>query len=159
MKAGGSLSKRISLLVEEAGSARRFADIAGVQNPTVLGWMNGSQPYAKNLRQICERTGVSLEWLRDGKGNDQNELETFAESTRGVASRRWQDDSETENNRLKEEPEPYARVVDARHFSEALLAEIIAELSAVEKLSADERLRLVEPYQSELRKRIRSRVK
>jgi hypothetical protein len=51
-----------------------IAAMVGVQNPTVLGWMSGSQPYMPFLRQLSERTGINLEWLLQGKGDERKEL-------------------------------------------------------------------------------------
>ncbi len=39
-----------------------------------MAWEAGSVPYARTFRQIAERTGVSVEWLRDGIGDEESEL-------------------------------------------------------------------------------------
>jgi len=46
---------------------------------------------------------------------------------------------------------------ESRHLSDRLLAEIVDELLAARGLSADERLRMVQPYQQELSRRMRHR--
>lgn len=62
---------RLSSLVQ---SRREFARIIGFSDVTVMGWEGGSEPYDRNIREVAERTGVSFEWLKDGLGDDEEEL-------------------------------------------------------------------------------------
>jgi hypothetical protein len=47
--------------------------------------------------------------------------------------------------------------IEAHYSSDRLLVEIIQEISRHDALSADERLRIVGPYQAELARRVRAR--
>ncbi|HEX8310118.1 MAG TPA: S24 family peptidase [Chthoniobacteraceae bacterium] len=61
-------------MVDRVGSQRELARRIGVSGPTIIGWLAGSTPYESTFRKISEKTGVSLEWLRDGRGDDETEL-------------------------------------------------------------------------------------
>jgi len=63
-----TLAERIQILVEKAGGQRALARLLDVAPGTVTGWIGGSEPYQRTIEQIAERTGVAIEWLRDGKG-------------------------------------------------------------------------------------------
>ena len=40
-----------------------------VSQPTVSGWLAGSMPRRRTLRDIAEFLNVDLDWLKEGKGN------------------------------------------------------------------------------------------
>lgn len=71
------IADRIRQLSAVAGSQRRLAHLVGVSGPAVVGWVSGSVPYDSTLQRIAERTGVALEWLRDGVGDDEGEISSF----------------------------------------------------------------------------------
>lgn len=43
----------------------RFAEMLGVKQPTVWGWLNGSLPSAEMLKAISLKTGLSIDELLD----------------------------------------------------------------------------------------------
>lgn len=94
MKEPDSLPGRIQKLVEILGSQRALARLADVRDGTVIGWLGGSQPYEKTLRKMADRLGVSIDWLRTGKGNEQHELQTVRETLERSAGRVAEDGPE-----------------------------------------------------------------
>lgn len=66
--------KRIKAMRDRVGSDRKLALIIGVSPSTVGNWLEGMTPGGKRMREIATRCGVSLEWIRDGKGNEAAEL-------------------------------------------------------------------------------------
>lgn len=58
-----------------------------------MAWEAGSVPYERTMWQIAEKTGVSIEWLRDGRGSEREQLERFRQHVRELA--------------VKEDPAPY----------------------------------------------------
>lgn len=61
--------ERLRLLVRGFGSAAAFARHCGIQQARVSEWLAGEQmPNAGLLSLICDRTGVSADWLLMGRG-------------------------------------------------------------------------------------------
>lgn len=65
---------RVKALIERAGGAKPLARRLGVSDMAIKSWLRGSRPFDSTLEQIQERTGVSPRWLRDGLGNEEDEL-------------------------------------------------------------------------------------
>jgi transcriptional regulator with XRE-family HTH domain len=74
-----TFGQRILRLVDAVGSRRGFARLIGNSDAAVMMWESGSNPYQKTMDRIAERTGVSLAWLRDGRGEDDKEVQKFRE--------------------------------------------------------------------------------
>jgi len=71
---------------------------------------------------------------------------------------RFSEDDAGDTGRIGEEEAAYGSPArEARHLSDHLLAEVIDELLGARALSADERLRMVQPFQQELSRRMRQR--
>jgi hypothetical protein len=77
MEIAEGLPERIEKLVHAAGSQRTLARILDVSDGTIIGWLDGVKPFPRNLEKIAERANVSLEWIRDGAGDEENEIERF----------------------------------------------------------------------------------
>jgi transcriptional regulator with XRE-family HTH domain len=76
-------AQRVLRLVEVCESRRAFARLIGQKSDrTVMLWEEGSVPFHDTLERIAERTGVTLEWLRDGTGDERKELQKFQEKFR-----------------------------------------------------------------------------
>lgn len=68
-------NERIKLLIVAAGSQRKLAEIFGVSPPTITGWAGGSEPFESTYQRIGDRTGLSVQWLMHGKGDEDQEIE------------------------------------------------------------------------------------
>jgi transcriptional regulator with XRE-family HTH domain len=86
MNATDRLAARVQSLVDALGSQRALARLADVSDGTVIGWLEGAQPYPRTLKKLAERTGVTLEWLRDGKGDMTAELERLRAETKRTSA-------------------------------------------------------------------------
>lgn len=95
-----ALASRIARLVEKAGGQRALSRALGVADGTVIGWLGGAEPYERTLAQIAERTGVSVAWLRDGQGNEEEELGRFSRQIRESSLSTESDES----SRVREDP-------------------------------------------------------
>jgi transcriptional regulator with XRE-family HTH domain len=93
-----SIAHRILQLVAAAPSRRAFARYIGSTDVTVMGWEAGSLPYERSLRQIAEKTGVSLAWLKDGRGDDEKELQKFRDRLQSY-------DADVTSSVVREEPQ------------------------------------------------------
>ena len=75
MNSTDRLPERVQSLVDALRSQRALARLVDVSDGTVIGWLEGAQPYPRTLKKIAERTGVTLGWLRDGKGDMSAQLD------------------------------------------------------------------------------------
>jgi phage repressor protein C with HTH and peptisase S24 domain len=66
-------------MVHTAGSRRRLAAIIGIKDGTIIAWEGGSMPYQRTMRQIAEKTGIPIEWLREGRGDPDEALAPLKE--------------------------------------------------------------------------------
>lgn len=78
---GRGVAARLRALLAELGTpgaplgVRRFAERVGLSPSLVSSYLNGTRlPDAETLRQLAERTGVSLDWLLMGDGGDAPQL-------------------------------------------------------------------------------------
>lgn len=74
VNAAESFQRRVRALVEAAGGKKPLARAFGVTDSAITSWLAGSKPFESKLRLACERSGVSLRWLRDGIGMPEPEL-------------------------------------------------------------------------------------
>lgn len=156
-KRSSTLPERIAILVEKAGGQRPLARILGVADGTIIGWLGGSEPYQRTLSQIAERTGVNIDWLRDGVGEPA--LEDFS---RRVAESPRPSEPPTSNPHPQGMPpemqhcrriiEHLTRNLSTEHFTEAQLG--ILRDSAI---SAGERERFAGLLSEILSSRLASR--
>jgi repressor LexA len=70
-------NSRIDELIKVAGSLRGLSRFLGVSPTAVVGWRAGSIPYERTILMIADKTGVSMEWLRYGTGDSEQETEKF----------------------------------------------------------------------------------
>jgi len=68
---------RIRRLIEVAGSQRALGRLLDVSSPTIMGWLAGSMPYDSTFQKMSEKTGVSVDWLRFGDGDEEPEMANF----------------------------------------------------------------------------------
>jgi len=73
-RVASGFNERIKRLIGAAGSQRKLAELFGVSAPTITGWAAGSEPFDSTFQRIAERTGLSYEWLVDGKGDEKAEV-------------------------------------------------------------------------------------
>lgn len=90
-----AFQKRIKIMVDQAGGQRALARLVGKTNATINGWLAGSIPYDATFQQIAEKTGMSVEWLRFGLGDEDTEIgnlrRTISRSISGVSDERLQE--------------------------------------------------------------------
>lgn len=67
-------ANRIKKMIEVAGSQRALGRLLDVSSPTIMGWLAGAMPYDSTFQKIAERTGVSVDWLRFGDGDEDHEM-------------------------------------------------------------------------------------
>jgi transcriptional regulator with XRE-family HTH domain len=70
----GTYASRISALAELLGSHRRLARWFKVTPPTIQRWIEGQEPHPGTLFAAASATGLSIEWLQSGGGNEQANL-------------------------------------------------------------------------------------
>lgn len=56
------------------GSVREVGRRVGFSAATVLGWIRGATPYDSTILKIANRTGISIDWLRNHTGDTGAEL-------------------------------------------------------------------------------------
>ena len=127
------ISGRITKLVEKLGSQADLARMVGVTPAAIHFWIAGSRPYEKNLRTIAERTGVSLEWLRDGKGDEKAEISALARRLKDGAIMDETADPHSPASRLREVPPMYSCPPASEHQYTLEAAEMLdtQEISAL----------------------------
>lgn len=75
---GKGFPERVKLMIKLAGSQRALARMINVKDPTIIGWLGGAEPFESTLQKISKSTGISMEWLRDGAGDEEEELVKLA---------------------------------------------------------------------------------
>jgi len=66
---------RLQHLVELAGSAGSLAELTGVSKRSLNDWLNSVRPpHPTLLIKICQATGASLSWLRNGEGDAPSDI-------------------------------------------------------------------------------------
>jgi phage repressor protein C with HTH and peptisase S24 domain len=68
---------RVLEMILAAGSRRRLGAIISKRDATIMAWEGGSMPSDRTMRQIADATGIALGWLREGRGNTEQELATL----------------------------------------------------------------------------------
>ena len=76
-----AFAERVKSMVDRVGSQRELARRIGVSGPTIIGWLGGSTPYESTFRKISEKLGVSLDWIREGRGDSTAELARMEAAT------------------------------------------------------------------------------
>lgn len=80
--------ERLAELIKIAGSRRAAARLMGVSDVSIMAWLGGQLPLDSKLRTIAARIGVSEEWLRNGRGNADEQLAAFRAYYSGAPSPR-----------------------------------------------------------------------
>ena len=83
MKPAESFKRRVRALVDSAGGKKPLARKMGISDSAINSWLAGSVPFNSKLREACENSGVSLNWLRDGHGHQEDELAKVTSTARG----------------------------------------------------------------------------
>ena len=65
---------RVQRMMDAVGGKKPLARLLGVTDSAVNSWTKGSKPFASTMREMCEHSGVSLEWFRDGIGDEEEEI-------------------------------------------------------------------------------------
>lgn len=64
-----AFADRIKFIMEQRElSQSSLAELIGVSQPTVWGWLNGSVPQKRTIELMCEKLDLSTVWLQKGVG-------------------------------------------------------------------------------------------
>jgi phage repressor protein C with HTH and peptisase S24 domain len=74
---------RLGTLINVVGTRAKLADLFGVSKPAITGWMAGSEPTLTTYQKICERTGLDLDWISKGIGDEEAIIEKFTAWAKG----------------------------------------------------------------------------
>jgi phage repressor protein C with HTH and peptisase S24 domain len=85
-----TIATRLKRLIDEAKSQKEVARMAGVSDGTLINWARGLGLRESKVREVARNLGISVEWLRDGAGDEDAEIAAFRArlSSRGTGSRR-----------------------------------------------------------------------
>ena len=65
----GGMRRRISSVIDEAGSRTRASEVSGVSSDMLAKYVSGtSRPRFEAIARLCVDTGVSLDWVATGEG-------------------------------------------------------------------------------------------
>lgn len=145
---GSALAKRLSAVIAHLPTQAEAARLGGVTEGTLINWQRGLGFHDSTLARFAENLGVSVSWLRDGKGDEQEELGKFSRRIRESPLSTESDES----SRVREDPATPAmlpapancqRIIE--HLTHGMTPErLTTALSAVmndQQLSAEERRR------------------
>ena len=142
-------SRRLSLLVESAGSQNKLARISGVASATIGNWLNSEIRLETVLRRFAMNTGVDLDWLKEGVGDDAAQVAKLRVRLAAMEN--------AENNRVSEEPATYGSRILPTDLGDETLAMVVDDVLDRPGMSSDERLRVLLPFIREGAKRLRHR--
>jgi SOS-response transcriptional repressor LexA len=77
MSPSNTVAARLKTLIEAARSQKEVARTARVSDGTFINWLRGLGVRESKLREVARNLGVSLQWLRDGVGDDEIEMAKF----------------------------------------------------------------------------------
>ena len=77
MTPSNTVATRLKTLIEAARSQKEVARAARVSDGTFINWLRGLGVRESKLREVARNLGVSLQWLRDGVGDDEVEMAKF----------------------------------------------------------------------------------
>jgi len=72
-----TVAVRLKTLIEAARSQKEVARTARVSDGTFINWLRGLGVRESKLREVARNLGVSLQWLRDGVGDEEVEMAKF----------------------------------------------------------------------------------
>jgi phage repressor protein C with HTH and peptisase S24 domain len=72
-----TIGTRLEKLALIAGSRKTLARIADTPDSTLMNWERGLGMRESKFLEVARNLGVSAEWLRDGIGDEETELENF----------------------------------------------------------------------------------
>jgi phage repressor protein C with HTH and peptisase S24 domain len=82
-----SFAERLKALAQVAGSQAKLAAAADISEGTIINWWRGQGLRDSKLEEAARNLGVSSAWLRDGHGNDEEQLQAFRERLQSTVVR------------------------------------------------------------------------
>ncbi|MEP6673087.1 MAG: S24 family peptidase [Chthoniobacter sp.] len=77
MNESSTVATRLKRLIDEARSQKEVARLAHVSDGTLINWGRGLGLRESKMRDVARRLGVSVEWFRDGLGDEEAEIASF----------------------------------------------------------------------------------
>ncbi len=74
MKPSQSFTRRVEALIKRARGVKPLARRLGVSDTAIHSWLDGTKPFDSTFQTVCDKSGISIEWLRDGTGDEEAEL-------------------------------------------------------------------------------------
>lgn len=74
------LGKRMEALIEAASSQKELARISKISEGTIINWTRDLGAHESTLRKFAANVGVAMEWLRDGEGDQDEQIESFLQT-------------------------------------------------------------------------------
>lgn len=150
------LKERLDRLIEVAGSQNEFARAAGVSPAAVSNWRRDVTPFKSTLHDVADRLGVSLEWLTSGKGNSEAELGKFRIRVKTPGPNSASRSGMIAESAAGQDDNPQGSGTEntAAYLSLETITRIIREIRLNKQISAEERMRRVQPYQEEMERRL-----
>jgi len=128
VKRSEKIAARIDLLVEKFGGQKPLARLLGVSDAAIIAWRGGAEPLDRTLHEIAARTGIPLQWLRDGAGDTADALgaleKRVAESPRthyGTPAFTPTEPMDPASPQCRRVIEHITRHLSTEHFTEAQL--------------------------------------
>lgn len=78
MKKAETFAARIDRMVEKFGGQKPLARLLGVSDAAIIAWRGGQEPMPRTLAEIADRTGLAQDWLGEGRGDAEAEMERLA---------------------------------------------------------------------------------
>ncbi|MEI9894270.1 MAG: S24 family peptidase [Chthoniobacter sp.] len=77
MNESATVATRLKRLIDEAKSQKEVARLAHVSDGTLINWGRGLGLRESKMRDVARNLGVSVEWFRDGLGDEDAEIASF----------------------------------------------------------------------------------
>ncbi|MDR3404965.1 MAG: S24 family peptidase [Chthoniobacter sp.] len=77
MNESSTVATRLKRLIDEAKSQKEVARLAHVSDGTLINWGRGLGLRESKMREVARNLGVSVEWFRDGLGDEDAEIASF----------------------------------------------------------------------------------
>lgn len=81
------IPSRLRQLIVAAGSQKELARLGGISDGTLINWLRDLGIRETKLQEFSGKLGVSIEWLRDGEGEAEEEIAKVAEVSHGSTAR------------------------------------------------------------------------
>ncbi len=74
MSQADTFQGRVKSMIKRMRGVKPLARRLGISDTAIHSWFKETSPFDSTLEEACTESGISLAWLRDGDGNEQEEL-------------------------------------------------------------------------------------